>query len=569
MKKFFGLLQNELIKILKQNGYRVMLIVLVGLSCLTPLLGLLTTLDFSDTPQDTYEMYVECAEEETDELYKKYYLAQAESILFFIDNDIADSWKYEKFEVEYTDLYIRAVAAKLFESGVLTNDNIEMSPFSFYFSRYEDTKLPDDTDGVVSPESKYDIPTYAEAQAELDARGSMILSCTEQDFALMRLESQTETVQMTEENLQLVKARYDAEPNNSNLKYELMVAEEKVRAAKLALESWQAIYDNGAAPDGWAYSMHMLLTQCLDAMVSCVEIPEEIYEGEDDYATYLSQCERRYNYYNEAVSVYLHSIKTDNCLSSSSDSSMLSGLISGMTFGVSTKSQLRSALVSAISFVTILMVVLASGIISTEFSSGTIRLLVIRPCTRRQIMASKLTAIGVVYVCVVTLISILLTIETVLIFGLGDLFAPDIVYIAGNVIDLPFFLITLERIAVATIVALAYVGVAIILASLTRKNGLAITMSMLIYTFGSTVSMIALALAQFFPNAFGWVVYTPFAYMSLVSIVPPAHELMSGTGGTYGLAGAELWIGVLYHIAFIIAMVYFTVLIFRKKQIKN
>ncbi len=577
MKKFFGLIQNELIKIWKQTGYRVMLVVLVGLSCVTPLLGLLTTIDFGETTQDEYEMYTECAQEEGDTIYGKYYQAHADSIMFFIENGLADSWQYDQFSINHMQLYIRAVAAQLFEAGELTLDNIEKSPFDMYlgYSYYDNTDIPDDTvfpEGtsgeVAAPDSKYDIPTYAEAKAELDALSARILTVTEQDVALMYLETQAGNVQRTEEELELAQMRYDAKPNDPLLEYQLNVAKEKVRASKLALESCQARYDNAATPNGWAYSIHYLLTQCLDSMVSCVPTPEAIYEGED-YGDYLSECERRYDYYNEAAAVYLHSIKTNNCVSSLSDGSMLNSLMGGLSFGVSTKTQLRTALVSAVNFAAILMVVLASGIISTEFSSGTIRLLVIRPCTRRQIMSSKLAALGVVYVAVVIAMSLILTVETVLFFGIGDLFAPDIVYIAGNTVDLPFFVMTLERIAVSSLAALAYTAVAIILASLTRKNGLAITMSMLVYAFGSTVATVVIALVQVFPNAFGWAVYTPPAYMSLTSIVPPAHELMSGMGGMFGMSGAELWIGVLYHIVFIAGMVYLTVLAFIKKQIKN
>ncbi len=570
MKKFFGLLKNELIKILKQTGYRVMLIVIAVLSLLTPLLGLLTTLDFGETPQDEYEMYSEWAETVEDELYRKYYRANAESVLFFIDNGLADSWKYSRFGMEYKNLYIRAVGAQLFESGELTPDNIEKSPFDMYLFERGDRDDPEIRDEeTVEPESKYDIPTYADAKAELDAKAAEILAASAQDVAAEYVASQADSVKSAEASLELLKKQHEASPNNAAIEYQLRVSEEQLRVAKLALESYRAIYDNSAEPNGWAYSMHHLLSQCLNNMVSCVPMPEDMYDGED-YDEYLAQCESSYAYYNEAACVYLHSIKTDNCVSPMSDGSMLNGLLGGISLGVSTKSQLRSAIVSSVNFVTILMVVLASGIISTEFSSGTIRLLVIRPCTRRQIMVSKLTAIAVVYAAVVAAMSIILTLETVLIFGVGDLFAPDIVYLAGNAVDLPFFVMTLERIGVASLVALAYIAVAIILASLTRKNGLAITISMLIYAFGSTVTMVVIALVQIFPNAFGWAIYTPLAYMSLVSIMPPAQEMLSAMGGMlFTSSGAKLWLGVLYHLLFVIAMTYLTVLVFRKRQIKN
>ncbi len=557
MKKFFGLLQNELIKIWKQTGYRVMLFVLIGLSCLSPIFGLLTTLEISYTAQDEYDFYMECAEEESG-IYREYYISIAESNLFFIDNGISDGWKYEYFYHDYERAYIRAYAARLLENGTVKADELEMSPFVSYLydSSYSDSDY------------KYYIPSYAEAKAELDSVLETILTTTEKDITLDKLERSKTSFEDAKTAFDSAKLRYEADMNNSELEYSFKVARETLNAAQMELEAWQAIYDNSASPDSWAYSMAYRLSEVLNMTVSYVAVPEDMYY-DNDYGTYLASCERYHDYYHEAASVYLHSIKTNNCLSSLSDSSMLTSLLGGTSFGVSTKTQLRSAIMSFINLATILMVVLASGIISTEFSSGTIRLLVIRPCTRRQIMASKLTAVGVIYVGLVIVMSVLLTAETVLLFGVGDLFAPDTVYLAGNIIDLPFFVLTLERIAVASLVALAYVAVAIILASLTRKNGLAITMSMLIYAFGSTVSLVAILLSQLFPNVLGWIVYTPLAYMSLVSIVPPAHELLSSMGGMFGLSGVELWIGVLYHIIFIAGMVYLTVLAFRKKQIKN
>ncbi len=561
MKKFLGLLQNELIKIWKQTGYRVMLFILVGISLLTPLLGLFTTINFDLTAQEEYDDYMSIAEQESG-VYRYYFTALAETKLFFIDNKLDDNWKYKYFAVDYEKIYLRAYATQLIETGKIPAEEIEKSPFDGYFY------APSYSEGTETGEYeyKYDIPSYDEAKAELDAFEKRILSTTEKDVSLDQLEQSKVLLEEAKATFATAEQLYNADRSSSELEYAFKTAKVRLEATKMRLEAWQAIYDHSAAPDSWAYSMAYLLVQTLDMRTYYIAMPEDMYE-DNNYDAYLKSCEKNYEYYNEAASVYLHSIKTNNCLSPLSNDSMLTGLLTGSgSFGVSTKTQLRSAINSFISLVTILMVVLASGIISTEFSSGTIRLLVIRPCSRRQIIASKLTAVGLIYIVLVALMSVVFTIETVLMFGIGDLFAPDIFCIAGNIIDLPFFVLTFERIAVASLAALAYVGIAVMLASLTRKNGLAIVMSMLVYAFGSAISSVVILLAQVFPDALGWTVYTPLAYMSLTTIVPPAYEVMSMTGL---VSDAMLWLGVLYHIVFIVGMLYLTVLTFRKKQIKN
>ena len=88
MKAFMNLVLNEIIKVWKQTGYRVVIFIMLGLTLLSPILNLVLSSGFlSFNAEDEYETYREWADD-SDGVEYEYFNAYAEAYKFFIDNDI-------------------------------------------------------------------------------------------------------------------------------------------------------------------------------------------------------------------------------------------------------------------------------------------------------------------------------------------------------------------------------------------------------------------------------------------------------------------------------------------------
>ena len=114
---------------------------------------------------------------------------------------------------------------------------------------------------------------------------------------------------------------------------------------------------------------------------------------------------------------------------------------------------------------------------------------------------------------------------------------------------------------------------------LTRKNAVSIIMSLLAYISAATIKGVVFVVVGLLPNIAGWLVYTPLAYTDLPGTVSGAVTIASSFGqfdlgliiGGVDLVamGANLGLGIFYYIVGIVLFTFLTLLVFKKKQIKN
>ena len=69
---------------------------------------------------------------------------------------------------------------------------------------------------------------------------------------------------------------------------------------------------------------------------------------------------------------------------------------------------------------------------------------------------------------------------------------------------------------------------------------------------------------QMLPGIFGWLIYSPIPYISMAS-----STLYDGFFTLPGFWRISVWLGILYHVVFIAALVWLTVIRFKKTQIKG
>ncbi len=166
-----------------------------------------------------------------------------------------------------------------------------------------------------------------------------------------------------------------------------------------------------------------------------------------------------------------------------------------------------------VTFVSVIVIIVAGGIISGEFSSGTIKFLMINPVKRWKILSSKyFTAISFGYIAMLGtyIVSIL---SSMLFFGADNIGASFVSVSGDTVKEIPGFLYAAQVYLVESVKFVVMGSLAFAISSLFRSSAMAIGISVMALLGGNTVTMI---LAQL---QFDWGRYLIFANLSLSDVV--------------------------------------------------
>ena len=151
--------------------------------------------------------------------------------------------------------------------------------------------------------------------------------------------------------------------------------------------------------------------------------------------------------------------------------------------------------VSTMSLISLILMVLAGGMIATEFSTGTVKLLLITPHKRREIFWAKalvlleitLISAGALFIVGFLLCGILSGFS-----GIGEM---QVLSLFGQVVRLPYLLFILFKYLLNLLPVLVYGALALMLSAVTRKGAVAIAVSIILYVGGSMVTTILNALS--------------------------------------------------------------------------
>lgn len=569
---------NELLKIWHQLGYRILLFVIAGAVLCLPAINFTFNL-LSNLSSDYNDYFYDDA----DSVWGEYINCQNEySSSFFSDNELPD-WKQSLYELEVLSAGLRVRGLELMISG-----KYKCPEVLDYFYMIEVSEVCD-TDGTENADDyRYDYEwiaehysrskaeeSYREALSTLDAIEARVIGITVKEAVKEYLDDAEDVLTEAEAALVAAKSVCELETNDENTRA-LRVAQTTYDVQKLITEGWRYAYDHECEPFGWEFN---ILYSCMPSagrnMISAIPNTERQYEASPEYTAitgtvvpyglYVAECERSFAYYEEALKTYHVAVLNNAPMSEAEE--------------ISTKGGIRDTLLTFVDVMNIFMIVLVAGIISSEFSSGTVRLLLIRPRSRIQIITAKLLAALAVYIGSVTVMTVLLTFEQIVFCGIGDVFTGDAVSFLGAVFVIPGIFMLIGKVIVASMPVLLLSLVAAVFAVLTRKNAVAIVLALLAYLSASTVKTVVYVIIMISPAYMSWIVYTPFAYTDLVGLVPPAVAIIgwdefninSFLTDMMSLVpyGANLGLGIVYYIIGIAILVFLTLLIFKKRQIKN
>jgi ABC-2 type transport system permease protein len=203
-----------------------------------------------------------------------------------------------------------------------------------------------------------------------------------------------------------------------------------------------------------------------------------------------------------------------------------------------------------ISLITLFTIIVAAGSVASEFSWGTIKLLLIRPASRTKILLSKYIAALLFALCMLLFLLVFSAIVGAMIFGIENIHEPYLAYQNGTVVEknMLFHIIQVYALNCADLVMMA--TFAFMISAVFRNHSLAIGLATFALFVGPQItSLLAMK--------FDWAKYLLFANTNLAQYID----------GTPLVEGMTMPFSIMMLLVYFVIFNTLTLLIFRKRDI--
>ncbi|WP_042345942.1 ABC transporter permease [Bacillus massiliigorillae] len=179
-----------------------------------------------------------------------------------------------------------------------------------------------------------------------------------------------------------------------------------------------------------------------------------------------------------------------------------------------------------INFISIITITVAAGIVANEFSTGTIKLLLIRPASRFKILFSKYASVMIFSLSVVLFAFTLAFAVGAVLFGFGDA-GPYLAYTDGQVVEKTqignvFFLYMMSSVGLFMLTTMAFM-----ISAAFRNSSLAIGIAIFLLLMGPNIT-------QLIAMKYEWAKYILFANIDLLSYFS-GHPMVEGMTLTFSI----------------------------------
>lgn len=610
-KRGFGsLVKNEIIKILAQTGYRVVIIILMALVVITPFISRGIEALFSSSSESTPDAVYRNAEDmqenynildENDidptakELGLEYFGVIKESAKLFMGREASEKWKFNTFYGHYREIYLQYKAFELIASGKNRYSEVYDSLFGYSLiseseitENVDDYVIGEDSNGDRNVNKDSDFKALYNAAAKyLKELQNKIKTITAGEYAEESSQSIRNTVRILEEQ----KAENDKNPaKNDEEKFRHDALILSLSSYKRLLEAAEYICQNNIAPDDERFALvfgnsngaskFMLAVADTESYTVPTKEYYESAEGKNEqhyvpevysYDEYRKLCVKNLKNNLAAIEMYSYSVKNGVVLPDMASSP--------------SKTIFRLLLSTNMNFVTVVMIIIASMIVSSEYSHGTIRLLLIRPRSRVKILASKYATLAIVGAVMSIAAWLVTSLLTAVLFGVGDMLVPNLVW-HGKAVAVPSVLYSLWRLLLMYISSMLFATVGFFFSTLTKKSPLSIVLALVINSLGAfqNISIVfALRRSSTAVKAFLDLTVLPYMHLDML-LATPADIYVSTSGALSTLSGiigiisrqigvlaldVNIIVGIVVVLIHIAVMLTVSALSFKSHQVKS
>lgn len=506
MRKVFNVFHNEIIKALKKRGLLIITIVMFGLIVVVSFFVKLA--DISDT--DDYTYYTTNYEDEIE-----WYTSEIPKIQTLIDRYEIEENTEEVLNQKYT---LAEYKNQLFYNQKCKEFH---SAYSSYFDSYEYEIIADIIDkmcyeNLLRVYAELGLSEYTDEELEAECKKYA------DEYKLLQtflLEDDPYVKYVEYENLKI--------SQNENYDDELKQLMIEINNYKLKIE-----YKNDETPE-----------QIEEVMNRLERYDREISTRLDSYGDYLPQ---------ETIDRYI--LEREVAIKHLEE-----GTLDVYYDGYS----IRYICVQICSVVVLLFAMVAaiihgSTLMSSEFSTGSIKSLIIAPVKRWKIYVAKLLSIVAITSVIFIAGTLFTEIMSSIFFGFKG--ADSFVYVfAGKVHSMPYVLYIICKMLLDYIAILAVGMFAYMLSVFTKKTGVALPVSLVILFLGLYTNMImGLVTLGGFNNL--KTLFNPFYNLALSSNifdVSYSSEMVYSTDFSYvlfGISENSVWFSVLYNVALFVTM---------------
>ena len=180
---------------------------------------------------------------------------------------------------------------------------------------------------------------------------------------------------------------------------------------------------------------------------------------------------------------------------------------------------------SFVQIITLFTIVVGAGMVASEFSWGTIKLLLIRPVSRSKILLAKYLTTLLFAVVMLVILFLVSFITGGTLFGLANVSQPYLAFSEGKVVEVSQVYNILSTYGFSSVMLIMMVTFAFMMSTIFRTSSLAIGLSMFLMFMGSQLVAV---LASF---GYTWAKYILFANTDLKLYfdgIPPVEGMTLG-----------------------------------------
>lgn len=168
--------------------------------------------------------------------------------------------------------------------------------------------------------------------------------------------------------------------------------------------------------------------------------------------------------------------------------------------------------VGAIGVITLFTIIIAGGSVASEFSWGTIKLLLIRPVNRSKILFSKYISTFIFALIMLIILFVLSFVVGAIFFGSDTIGNPHLSYQAGKVVESSMLWHAIQVYGLACVNLLMMVTFAFMIGTIFRSSSLSIGIAIFLMFMGTQVT-------QLLASKFDWAKYILFANTDLTRYI--------------------------------------------------
>ena len=203
-----------------------------------------------------------------------------------------------------------------------------------------------------------------------------------------------------------------------------------------------------------------------------------------------------------------------------------------------------------IQFAGLFAIIIAAGIVASEFNWGTIKLLLIRPIDRGKILASKYLAVIVFALLLLSVLFVFSTLLGLILFGNPETAVPYLNYFDGKITEQSYALHLVILYAMKSINMIMLATMAFMISAVFRNSSLAIGLSIfLMFTGAELTGLLAMK--------FDWAKYVLFANT----------DLMQYFEGVPMVEGMTLTFSVIMIVSYFILFQSLAYVVFKKRDV--